>query len=256
MNLRSALFVTMWINHAQTTSSFSIFPNNKHRAFAVTSPSNKNALISTIPLSMTIKSPFDDSAGSGANETSASSADGSTAVVTPTEVMAPSDGEILDLTWENVDLVLEEMRPFLIQDGGNVAIADIDGPVVKLELQGACGTCPSSTMTMRMGLERRLKERIPEIQEVMQSIPDGPDLTEDEVNVILDGVRPFLQVAGGGIECTELLGVGGFSPQIKLKMSGKASKLRSVQKEIIQRLQKHFMIPNLRIEFDESLPFM
>ena len=41
----------------------------------------------------------------------------------------------LDLTWENVDLVLEEMRPFLIQDGGNVAISDIDGPVVKLELQ-------------------------------------------------------------------------------------------------------------------------
>jgi NifU-like domain len=59
--------------------------------------------------------------------------------------------EFLDLTWENVERVLDEMRPFLIQDGGNVVISDIDGPVVKLELQGACGTCPSSTQTMKMG---------------------------------------------------------------------------------------------------------
>lgn len=45
-------------------------------------------------------------------------------------------------------------------------MAEIDGPVVKLELQGNCGSCPSSTMTMKMGLERRLKEKIPEISEV------------------------------------------------------------------------------------------
>jgi hypothetical protein len=43
--------------------------------------------------------------------------------------------EYLELTWENVEKVLDEMRPFLIQDGGNVAITEIDGPVVKLELQ-------------------------------------------------------------------------------------------------------------------------
>jgi hypothetical protein len=49
---------------------------------------------------------------------------------------------------------------------GNVVVAEIDGPVVKLELQGNCGSCPSSTMTMKMGLERRLKEKIPEISEV------------------------------------------------------------------------------------------
>ena len=41
----------------------------------------------------------------------------------------------LDLTWENVEAVLDEMRPYLIQDGGNVAIKEIDGPVVRLELQ-------------------------------------------------------------------------------------------------------------------------
>jgi Fe-S cluster biogenesis protein NfuA len=54
---------------------------------------------------------------------------------------------------------LDEMRGFLIQDGGNVIISEIDGPVVRLELQGACGTCPSSTQTMKMGLERGLMEK-------------------------------------------------------------------------------------------------
>ena len=81
-----------------------------------------------------------------------------------------TDLPILDLTLENVEIVLDEMRPFLQADGGDVSIDDIDGPVVKLQLEGACGTCPSSTQTMKMGLERRLKERIPEIQEVVQVI--------------------------------------------------------------------------------------
>ena len=50
-------------------------------------------------------------------------------------------------TTENVELVLDEMRPYLKADGGNVRLAEIVGPVVKLELEGACGTCPSSSMT-------------------------------------------------------------------------------------------------------------
>ncbi|WP_277873826.1 NifU family protein [Trichocoleus sp. FACHB-69] len=72
------------------------------------------------------------------------------------------------LTPENVEQVLDELRPYLISDGGNVELVDIDGPVVKLRLQGACGSCPSSTMTLRMGIERRLREFIPEIAEVEQ----------------------------------------------------------------------------------------
>lgn len=76
----------------------------------------------------------------------------------------------LPLTPENVETVLDEMRPYLIADGGNVELVDIDGPVVKLRLQGACGSCPSSTMTLRMGIERRLREFIPEIAEVEQVV--------------------------------------------------------------------------------------
>lgn len=66
--------------------------------------------------------------------------------------------------------------PSIHLNRGNVRVVEIDGPVVRLELEGACGSCPSSTMTMKMGLERRLVQRIPEISEVIQSIPNGPDL--------------------------------------------------------------------------------
>ncbi len=74
----------------------------------------------------------------------------------------------LALTLENVETVLDEMRPYLMADGGNVEVVDLDGPIVKVRLQGACGSCPSSTMTLKMGLERRLREMIPEIAEVEQ----------------------------------------------------------------------------------------
>lgn len=76
--------------------------------------------------------------------------------------------QALTLTPENVETVLDEMRPYLMADGGNVELVEIDGPIVKLRLQGACGSCPSSTMTLRMGIERRLREFIPEIAEVEQ----------------------------------------------------------------------------------------
>ena len=76
--------------------------------------------------------------------------------------------ETLALTTENVEKVLDELRPFLMADGGNVEIAEIDGPIVKVRLQGACSSCPSSTMTLKMGIERKLREMIPEVSEVIQ----------------------------------------------------------------------------------------
>jgi len=74
----------------------------------------------------------------------------------------------LALTTDNVETVLDELRPYLMADGGNVELIDIDEAIVKLKLQGACGSCPSSAMTLKMGIERRLREKIPEIVEVAQ----------------------------------------------------------------------------------------
>ena len=72
------------------------------------------------------------------------------------------------LTRENVERTLDEVRPYLMADGGNVEGVEIDGPIVKVRLQGACGSCPSSTMTLKMGIERKLREAIPEVDEVVQ----------------------------------------------------------------------------------------
>ena len=72
------------------------------------------------------------------------------------------------LTIENVERTLDELRPFQMADGGNVEVVEIDGPIVKVRLQGACGSCPSSTMTLKMGIERKLREAIPEVSEVVQ----------------------------------------------------------------------------------------
>lgn len=74
----------------------------------------------------------------------------------------------LELTHANIEKVLDELRPYLMADGGNVEVVEVEGPIVRLRLQGACGSCPSSTMTLRMGIERKLKESIPEIAEVEQ----------------------------------------------------------------------------------------
>jgi len=197
------------------------------------------------PLEMTISSPFADTV-----EGDASVED--EPLSTPTAQgysPLPAEDETLELTWDNVDMVLEEMRPYLVQDGGNVVISEIDGPVVRLELVGECGTCPSSTQTMKMGLERKLKERIPEIQEVVQALPDSPDLNEAQIDVVLDSVRPFLQVAGGTIDVASITGEGGMQPTITLNMEGSAASLNSVKLEIAQRLQRHFMMSGLRIEW-------
>jgi len=162
-----------------------------------------------------------------------------------------NDNGPLPLTLENVEKVLDTMRPYLMSDGGNVRVSDIDGGIVRLKLEGACGTCPSSTMTMKMGLERGLREKIPEIVDVVQDLGEGgPELSPEAVETVLDTVRPFLNVAGGTIELADLRGVGGLQPVIILKMGGKSAALRSVKTEIMQRLQRNFMIPGLRIDWE------
>ena len=70
---------------------------------------------------------------------------------------------------EKVEKVLEEVRPYLLADGGGVELVDVtDKGVVKVRLTGACGHCPMSTQTLKMGIEQKLKEKIPEVKSVEQ----------------------------------------------------------------------------------------
>lgn len=66
-----------------------------------------------------------------------------------------------------IEVALDEIRPALMADGGNVEFVDVnDEGDVLVRLQGACGSCPSATMTLKMGIERVLKERIPAVRSV------------------------------------------------------------------------------------------
>ena len=68
---------------------------------------------------------------------------------------------------ERVEAALEQVRPSLQADGGDVELVDVDGGLVSLRLTGACAGCPMSTMTLKMGIERILRREIPEVEEVV-----------------------------------------------------------------------------------------
>ncbi|WCK53781.1 NifU family protein [Aneurinibacillus sp. Ricciae_BoGa-3] len=69
---------------------------------------------------------------------------------------------------EEVQEVLDKLRPFLQRDGGDCELVDVEDGVVKLRLHGACGSCPSSTITLKAGIERALMEEVEGITEVQQ----------------------------------------------------------------------------------------
>jgi len=65
---------------------------------------------------------------------------------------------------EEVEEILERLRPMLIQDGGNIELVDIEDGVVKVRRVGACVSCSSSLMTLKMGIEKALKKAIPMVR--------------------------------------------------------------------------------------------
>lgn len=123
-----------------------------------------------------------------------------------------------------------------MSDGGNVELVEVDGLTVKLRLQGACGSCPSSTTTMTMGIKRRLMEKIPEILDVEQ-VEDanaGLELTPENVDSVLGEIRPYLSGTGGGeLELEEIEG-----PLVKVRLSGPAADVLTVRVAVTQKLRE------------------
>ncbi len=68
---------------------------------------------------------------------------------------------------EKVKLALNKIRPMLQADGGDIELLDISDGIVKVRLTGACIGCPMSQMTLKNGVERILKEEVPEVKEVV-----------------------------------------------------------------------------------------
>ncbi|MBA0789501.1 hypothetical protein Gotri_025013 [Gossypium trilobum] len=151
-------------------------------------------------------------------------------------VATPNSALELPLTAENVESVLDEVRPYLIADGGNVALHEIDGNVVRLKLQGACGSCPSSVMTMKMGIERRLMEKIPEIVAV-EPVTDeetGLEMNEENIEKVLEEIRPYLVGAAGG--SLELVAIE--EPIVKVRITGPAAGVMTVRVAVTQKLRE------------------
>ncbi|MFC1915671.1 NifU family protein [Chloroflexota bacterium] len=68
---------------------------------------------------------------------------------------------------EKVEEVLNKIRPQLMRDGGDVELIEVNDGTVKVKLTGACAGCPMSTITLKMGIEKILKQEIPEVKEVV-----------------------------------------------------------------------------------------
>ena len=66
---------------------------------------------------------------------------------------------------EKVEIAIDEIRPYLIADGGDIKVVSIDNKnIVNLELLGSCETCPMSPMTLKAGVEEEIKKQVPEIK--------------------------------------------------------------------------------------------
>ena len=83
-------------------------------------------------------------------------------------MMQMSESTQQSTVYDEVLEVLDKLRPFLQRDGGDVELVDVEDGVVKLKLMGACGSCPSSTITLKAGIERALLEEVEGIEEVVQ----------------------------------------------------------------------------------------
>lgn len=116
------------------------------------------------------------------------------------------DAAAADFTEAAVDKVLDEVRPYLISDGGNVRVVSVDpdSMTVSLELEGACGDCPSSTTTMKMGIERLLKEKWPSLSEIIEINNAVGGLQEKVLDIgtaidALSSIMPAIAGLGGSV---------------------------------------------------------
>ena len=121
--------------------------------------------------------------------------------------ICPEPGTARELTEENVMSVLDEIRPYLVADGGDVKVANINMVTrdIELELMGACGNCPSSTVTMKMGIERVLRENFDNLGAIsstspVEGEPQVPILTADIIESTLANILPAIHGMGGSVE--------------------------------------------------------
>ena len=152
----------------------------------------------------------EDGAASGTAEAEVSAtgiegADASASVVSPfAEAAKEENADAVDEspklppTMENVDEALDEVRPYLVADGGNVELVKIEGKIIVVRLNGACGTCASSSATMKGGIEKLLKQKFGDaVEEVVDVSGELEEMTIETIEGHLEKLRKSIASYGG-----------------------------------------------------------
>eukprot|EP00882_Tetradesmus_deserticola_P029629 GHRQ01033209.1.p2 GENE.GHRQ01033209.1~~GHRQ01033209.1.p2 ORF type:complete len:285 (+),score=161.72 GHRQ01033209.1:1031-1885(+) len=113
-----------------------------------------------------------------------------------------------EMTVASVDAALDEVRPYLMADGGDVEVVGVEGGVVAVALQGACSSCASSSATLKMGIERQLRAVFGEqLLEVVQVGNNGkPQASVEAVDMHLNMLRSAVANLGGAVEVASVGG--------------------------------------------------
>jgi Fe-S cluster biogenesis protein NfuA len=111
----------------------------------------------------------------------------------------------LELTAENVDKALDEVRPYLVADGGNVELMSIEDGIVVVRLNGACGTCASSSATMKGGIEKLLRQKFGDaVEEVVNVSGELEEMSVETIEGHLEKLRKSITSYGGEVSVESL----------------------------------------------------
>ncbi len=80
--------------------------------------------------------------------------------------MFGGERNMVEELYQRVDRALDQIRPAIRMDGGEVELIDVEEGIARVRMMGACGGCPMSTMTLKMGIERAIRQQVPEIKAV------------------------------------------------------------------------------------------
>lgn len=117
---------------------------------------------------------------------------------------APLDGSSrTPLTTESADLALNDVRPYLIADGGEITVEGVEDGVVSVRFRGACSTCESSSATLRLGVEKTLRDAFGDSLRGVVDVGPEPEVVNvglADVDASLDAVRGALRAMGATVE--------------------------------------------------------
>lgn len=114
-----------------------------------------------------------------------------------------ADECVEEMNKESVHAALDEVRPYLMADGGDVEVVAVEDGRILLQLQGACGSCPASSSTMKMGIERcllaKFGDQVKEVIEVGGGV-EKIEATIASVDAHINGLRGAIDAYGGSVE--------------------------------------------------------